>query len=79
MASKYICDCGEIIRTNLFSGHGVRLLVPEELLDVEETETSTHLVDRLVLESLTVAQCQKCGKLALIDNEYKIKLYAPVL
>ncbi len=79
MASKYTCECGEVVPTNLFSGHGLRLLVPEELLDAEEPESSAQRVDRLVSESHTVAECQKCGKLALIDNQYNIKLYVPVV
>lgn len=81
MASKFTCICGTLVRTNLYEGHGLRLLVSEELTELQEEELSQpceSFVDRLVHESLIVAKCQSCGVLALIDNKYRIELYAPV-
>ncbi len=81
MASKFTCRCGDIVRTNLYEGHDLHLLVPEtatDLGDAERLEPCGALVDSLVLDSQIVATCSNCGALALIDNAYNIKLYVPV-
>ena len=79
MASKFRCTCGEVIRTNLYSGHHMRLLVPEEITDVSDAEVTTPLndfLDILVRQSISVAECSKCKSLALIDKHYNIKIYS---
>ena len=81
MASKFTCVCGSAVRTNLHEGHGLRLLVSEELTDLPDQELSQPceaFVDKLVRESVVVAKCQNCGVLALVNNEHGIELYAPV-
>jgi hypothetical protein len=81
VASKFVCRCGEIVRTNLYEGHGLQLLVPEEATEVsaaELQESAEGFINNLVRNAIVVAKCAKCGTLALVDNEYKIKLYAPV-
>jgi len=81
VASKYECRCGEIVRTNLSEGHGLHLLVSESLLELSESQIAEGvdpLLDRISLESSVVAVCRKCGRLAVIDNHYKIKLFEPV-
>jgi hypothetical protein len=81
MASKFRCACGEIIRTNLYSGHHLQLLVPEEITEVSNGEGEGSLndfVDALVRKSLVVAECSNCKAIALIDNNYNIKMYAPI-
>jgi hypothetical protein len=81
MASKFRCTCGEIIRTNLYSGNNMQLLVPEEVTNLSEAEMKASLdgfVDELVRKSLIVAECPACKAIAFIDNNYNIKMYAPV-
>jgi len=57
---------------------GLHLLVPEGVTDVQDSEVDASYVRKLVLNAQVVAECSKCGKLAVIDNEYNIKLYAPI-
>lgn len=81
MASKFMCRCGEIVRTNLFEGNGVHLLVAEELVDAASGGASTDLdpfLDEIVKQSEIVAKCGKCGCIAIIDDHYDIKLYEPI-
>lgn len=78
MASKFRCTCGNVVRTNLYEGHGLHLLVPEEVTDVSDAEVGGSHLDRLVQEAQVVAKCSKCGNLAIIDNEYGVQLYAPI-
>ncbi len=59
----------------------MHLLVAERLLelsDIQIAEGVAPLLDRISLESSVVAACRKCGRLAVIDNNYNIKLYEPV-
>lgn len=81
MASKLICVCGNQVRTNLYEGHGLRLLFAEERTDLSQHELSQpceEFVDKLVHEAEVVAKCQNCGTLALVSNDYKVEFYAPV-
>ena len=81
VASKYTCSCGQVVRTNLYEGHGLRLLVPEELTDPNTSETEgsrEEYVDTIVAKSKVVAECPSCGTVAFIDSAYGIRLYAPV-
>lgn len=80
MASKYECQCGEIVRTNLAEGHGLHLLVSESMLELSESQIAegvNPLLDRISVESSVVAVCRKCGRLAVIDNHYNVKRYEP--
>lgn len=81
VASKYTCSCGQVVRTNLYEGHGLRLLVPEELTDLSTSEmqgSRIEYVDAIVAKSKVVAECSSCGTVAFIDSAYGIRLYAPV-
>jgi hypothetical protein len=80
MASKHRCLCGEIVRTNLYEGHAISLLVPEQLTDVPDTsgQSAVVLVDQLVAESKIVVQCKTCGTLSVVDNDYRVQFFAPV-
>lgn len=81
MASKFTCVCGSVVRTNLYEGHGLRLLISEDLTDLRDQELSQPcgaFVDRIVHESVVVVKCQNCGVLALVNKEYGIELYAPL-
>ena len=81
MASKYTCSCGQVVRTNLYEGHGLRLLLPEELTDLSTSElagSKEEYVDTIVAKSKVVAECPSCSTVAFIDSAYGIRLYAPV-
>jgi len=81
LASKFVCRCGAVVRTNLYEGHGLHLLVPEALTDLADQQLQGpcgQLVDELVSKSKVVATCPKCGTVAFIDSSYEVTLYAPV-
>ncbi len=75
MASKYVCACGEVVRTNLYEGHGLHLLVPEGLTDVADEPTDSPLIDEIIRESDVVAECPKCKRLAIVNTDYKVRFY----
>ena len=78
MASRILCSCGEALRINLFEGHGLKLLVAEELIDISNDSSCTQLLDTLVLKSPVVVLCKNCGVLSIVDNDLGIRRYAPV-
>jgi hypothetical protein len=81
MASKFVCRCGEVVRTNLFEGHNLHLMVPERRVDApgnEQTVSPEALLDSIVMNSDVVAKCRNCGCLAVIDKHYGISLYEQV-
>jgi hypothetical protein len=82
MASKFLCICGAVIRKNIYEGHHLHLLVPEELTDILDEKLTTpceKFIDTLFEKSLLVATCANCGSFAVInDNNNCIKFYAPV-
>lgn len=75
LASKFVCNCGEIVRTNLYEGRGVFLLVPEQLTDVSGDANLNEVLGDLVDQSDIVAICGSCRRLHVIDNKYTIKTY----
>jgi hypothetical protein len=79
MASKHGCHCGTVVRTNLYEGHALSLLIPESLTDLSspEDQSASELLDRLVRESKVVAQCPTCGTLSVVDKEYQVKFFVP--
>ena len=79
MASKHACLCGFTIRTNLYQGHSLSLLVPEELTDLPDhlSESAHAIRDRLVLQSQVVAQCPNCGTLSVVDNSGDVRFFVP--
>ena len=61
MASKIKCHCGRVLRTNLYEGHGLSLLVPEELTDrAEPNESAGGVLDQIVAQSSVVIACPNC-------------------
>lgn len=79
MANKVLCACGELLPLQLHAGHGLQLLVPEELTELP-TDDSTPcgaLLDLIIRESSVVATCPKCGDLAIIDQDLNVRHYAP--
>ncbi len=81
MASKHTCQCGTVIRTNLYEGHALSLLVPESLTDppLPEDQSPSELLDRLVRESKVVAHCPTCGTLSLVDKDYRVQFFVPFI
>ena len=79
MASKHKCHCGTVIRTNLYEGHALSLLVPESLTDppVPEDQSPSELLDRLVRESKVVAHCPTCGTLSVLDKDSQVQFFVP--
>lgn len=80
MASKVLCACGELLCINLHEGHGLQLLLAEELTELP-TDDSTPcgaLLDLVIRESRVVATCGKCGGLAIIDQDLNIQRYSPL-
>ena len=78
MASRILCSCGEALRINLYEGHGLKLLVAEELTDIPNESSCTQLIDILVLKSPVVVLCKNCGVLSIVDKDLGIRRYAPV-
>jgi len=48
-----------------------------ELFESQVAEGVKPQVDRISSDSSVVAVCRKCGRLAVIDNHYNVKLYEP--
>ena len=62
MASKILCRCGHTLRKNLYEGHKLHLLVPEELTDRPPSlETVDGVLDEIARESAVVMSCPKCN------------------
>jgi hypothetical protein len=80
VASKYICRCGAVVRTNLFEGHGLSLLVSEGLFDGPnvDSQPASTLVDVLIRDSRVVARCAACGTLSVVDSDGRVKFFAQV-
>ena len=81
MASKFVCICGEVIRTNLYEGNDIKFIVPEECTDIDETDDKNNLtkfIERIIIESQCFLECKKCGRIAVIDKDYKIRMYNPI-
>jgi hypothetical protein len=79
MSSSLLCECGARVEKNLFSGHGVSLLVPEEGVDKEFSQVSGEaLVSELLRVSRLVVTCRGCSRLYIIDdNGDAIQSYRP--
>lgn len=79
MANKVLCACGELLQLQINAGHGLHLLIPEELtnLPTDDNTPCGALLDLIVRESSVVALCPKCGGLAVIDPDLNVKHYAP--
>jgi hypothetical protein len=81
MASSILCLCGDRLGINLYEGHGLELLIPEELTDLPHAPHSASAVEpvrQLVLQSRIAVTCDNCGVLSIVDNALRIKRYAPI-
>lgn len=74
MASKILCRRGQQLRKNLYEGHRLHLLVPEELTDRQDSSESVNdVLDELVSKSAVVISCPACKGLTveLPDGTYQ--------
>ena len=69
MGSKFLCDCGETIRTNLFEGHNLKILVSENDIDKQMDEEN---IKRIIEKSEIVVKCNKCNSIYIIDKNSNI-------
>lgn len=69
MSSRFLCECGQRIDKNLFSGNQVQLLIAEEDFDRDfEGLSAEELVQELIMKSLTVVICRSCSRLYVFDE-----------
>ena len=69
MSSSLLCECGARVEKNLFSGHGVSLLVPEQALDKDLSQVPGEtLVSELLRGNRLVVTCRDCSRLYIIDD-----------
>jgi hypothetical protein len=81
MARTFLCRCGETVRTNLYEGHGLRRLVPEEHTDIPDLisdEQAQRYVSSLITAAVIVAECPRCKAIALIGGDHGFRLYTPL-
>lgn len=79
MANKVLCSCGTLLSIDLHQGHGLGLLLNEEVAAMP-TDADTPcgaLLDLIVRESSVVVTCPKCGSLSVVDSQLNIKRYSP--
>lgn len=70
MSSRFLCECGARVEKNLFSGHGIALLVPEEVVDKDLSQISGEALAReLVMKSSIVVTCRGCSRLFVIEKD----------
>lgn len=71
MASKFICECGYQVRTNMFEGHGIfRMVADNDIDSIDETAPAKTVID-LWFRSKELIKCKGCGSLFLWDKELK--------
>lgn len=71
MASKFICECGYQVRTNMFEGHGIYRMITDNEIDlIDDSESAKSVID-LWLKSQELIKCKGCGSLYLWDTDKK--------
>ena len=65
MASQLVCDCGHVLKENLYEGHGLHLLVPEELTEQPVDTTFDGWVSAMFQQSAVVMTCPVCEGLTV--------------
>jgi hypothetical protein len=69
MSSRFLCDCGERIDTNMFSGNGTALLVSEVMLEHDLSGVSAEeFVQELILKTQKVVTCRNCDRLYILHK-----------
>ena len=59
MASKLLCICWEVLKTNLYEENNVKLLVPEEYTDIDDNNVNLkEFIDKIVIESECLLECK---------------------
>jgi hypothetical protein len=67
LSSWFKCDCGDLLRTDLFAGADLCFLVPERLLDVDITAVSAKELRVQVAESPRLLRCKTCKRMYILD------------
>ena len=80
MASSHAWRCGATVRTNLYEGNGLSLLVPDGVADRPDLDAATAgpFIDELIQNSQVVAKCSSCGTLSVVDKDYNVQFFAQV-
>jgi hypothetical protein len=69
MGSWIRCKCNQLVHKNLFCGTGISLLVTEDFLDVERSNTTAEeLTSEIVLSSELLLKCTNCGRIMLLKE-----------
>lgn len=71
MASKFLCECGYTVFTNLFEGHGIYRMVIDNDIDRFEDADSAEAVKDLWFKSQEAIKCKGCGCLYLWNSATK--------
>ena len=73
MASRVVCNCGHMLRKNLGEGHGLHLLVPEELTERPLDTTFGYRITAMIRQSALVITSPMCEGLTveLPDGSYR--------
>ena len=73
MASRVVCKCGHMLRKNLGEGHGLHLLVPEELTERPIDTTFDDRMSAMIWQSAVMITCPMCEGLTveLPDGSYR--------
>ena len=81
MGSWVICLCGNRLHTNLFSGAGISLVVPEAWADQGfEGMDADRIIDSLILASGIQIHCPRCSRMLLVndgDGSRRVRFYSP--
>lgn len=79
MASWIRCECGKALPKNLFSGNGVRIVVPEETFERDfDGVTAYALAGQLVGKDILL-ECGSCGRILIVDErgQRETRVYRP--
>lgn len=68
MASKFLCECGYVVRTNSFEGHEIFHLISDAQVDALNNPISTDDVLDMWFESQEIIKCKGCNCLHLWDQ-----------
>ena len=63
MGSRITCKCGELVYTNLFSGHNVYRLILDSDYDAFPRPADDDAFSRLLLSGKEVFRCTACKRL----------------
>lgn len=68
MASKFLCECGYVVRINAFEGHEIFHLISDKQVDALTNPLTTDDVVDMWFESQELIKCKGCSCLHLWDE-----------